>query len=285
MIEILSWNIQVGLGVDGRHDLARIAREIAAMGDPDVICLQEVCRFMPSLDGAGADQVAELGRLFPGHEPVFGPAFESRREGGGPYRQLGNLIFSRLPVLSVLRHTLPRPAAAGIKHMPRQAVEICVSVGSTPLRVITTHLEYHSPAQRRAQVERLCALQREALENLAAPPLALSEGPYAPIPRPADCVVCGDFNMVVGDSEYQLMLSESSAGEPLYCDAWPTVKGGEPHQETCGIFDSEQWPKGPHCRDFFFVAPQLSRHLCGFEVNRETDASDHQPLSIRLEFS
>ena len=285
MIEILSWNIQVGLGVDGRHDLARIAREIAAMGDPDVICLQEVCRFMSSLDGSGADQVAELSRHFPDHEPVFGPAFESRREAGESYRQLGNLILSRLPVLSVLRHPLPRPAAAGIKHMPRQALEICVSAGPRPLRVITTHLEYHSPAQRRAQIERLCALQREALDNLAAPPMVLNEGPYAPIPRPADCVVCGDFNMVVADTEYRLMLSESSAGAPLYCDAWPAVKGDESHHATCGIYDSAQWPEGPHCRDFFFVAPQLKGRLKGFVVNAETDASDHQPLAIRLDIS
>src|SRR5690606_24887959 len=93
VMEILSWNIQCGRGVDGRVDLARIARTIRAFGDPDVICLQEVARGMAELGGGGGlDQVAELGRLFHGYELVFGPALDRRGKAGGPRRQYGNLI-------------------------------------------------------------------------------------------------------------------------------------------------------------------------------------------------
>ncbi len=283
MIEVLTWNIQCGLGVDGQHDLGRIAHAITAMGDPDVICLQEVCRFMPALDRQGADQVAVLSQLFPDHEAVFGPGIECRRAAGGPYQQIGNLILSRLPVENVIRHALPRPAHPGIKHMPRQALDVSVLAGQIPFRVVTTHLEYHSPVQRRSQVERLRTLQREALDNLTAPPLFVADGPYAPIPRPANCVVCGDFNMVVDDDEYRLMLAEAPAGDALFKDAWPVVRDGVPHDPTCGLYDREQWPQGPHCRDFFFVTPALGRHLTGFEVDPDTAASDHQPLLIRLD--
>jgi endonuclease/exonuclease/phosphatase family metal-dependent hydrolase len=283
MIEILTWNIQCGLGVDGRHDLAHIARVIAALGDPDVICLQEVCRFMPALDADGADQVALLTTLFPAHEAVFGPGVECRRTAGGPYQQIGNLILSRLPVESVLRHALPRPAHAGVKHMPRHALEVSLSAGRIPFRVVTTHLEYHSAVQRRAQVDRLRALQIEALDNIAAPPLTLADGPYAPIPRPEHCVLCGDFNVVLGDDEYDRLLAETPAGERVFQDAWPLARPGAPHDPTCGLFDRRQWPQGPHTRDFFFVTPALGREVVGFEVDCATDASDHQPLLLRLD--
>ena len=44
MIQILSWNIQNGEGVDGKISLNRIADTIFSMATPDVICLQEVSR-------------------------------------------------------------------------------------------------------------------------------------------------------------------------------------------------------------------------------------------------
>ncbi|MGH6948218.1 MAG: endonuclease/exonuclease/phosphatase family protein [Kiloniellales bacterium] len=285
MIEVLSWNIQCGLGVDGRHDLVRIAGTVRALGDPDVICLQEVCRFMPALDGEGADQVAALARLFPSYEALFGPGLEWRPAPAGDYRQIGNLILSRLPVESVSRHVLPRPAHQGVKHMQRQALEVTLRVGESSFRVMTTHLEFHSERQRRAQVERLRVLQREALDNHAAPPLPVAEGPYAQLPRPADCVLCGDFNLVVDDEEYRLMLAEDGGAGPLFRDAWTLARGDEPHQPTCGLFDREQWPQGPHCRDFFFVTPGLAPALAAFAVDVATAASDHQPLSLRLDIA
>ena len=58
-MEIVTWNIQCGLGCDGTTDLARIARVLRAMGEADVICLQEVSRHDPAIAG-GADQAAEL---------------------------------------------------------------------------------------------------------------------------------------------------------------------------------------------------------------------------------
>lgn len=57
MTAILTWNIQCGLGCDGRVDLARIARVAQTMGEADVLCFQEVARNDPEIAG-GADQVA-----------------------------------------------------------------------------------------------------------------------------------------------------------------------------------------------------------------------------------
>ena len=44
MIQVLSWNIQNGEGVDGIISLERIADTIFNISTPDVICLQEVSR-------------------------------------------------------------------------------------------------------------------------------------------------------------------------------------------------------------------------------------------------
>ena len=68
MTKVLTWNIQCGLGVDGRVDLVRIADVIRTMADVDVICLQEVSRFNPELDGGQIAELAHDGPLPPRRE-------------------------------------------------------------------------------------------------------------------------------------------------------------------------------------------------------------------------
>ena len=125
MTQILSWNIQNGKGVDDTISLARIASVIKEMGDPDVICLQEVSRHMPLGNGerASPDQVAEISDLFPDHEAMFGPAVEGSSAEGAPRWQFGNVTLTRLPVLSAFQHALPQPSEPGLRHMARQAIE------------------------------------------------------------------------------------------------------------------------------------------------------------------
>lgn len=276
MIEILTWNIQCGLGMDGRVDLGRIADVVQAFGSPNVICLQEVCRFMPELDGSGADQVEILAAAFPGTTPIFGAAIE---RGGSSF---GNLILSRLPVVQAFRHPLPQPADPQVRHMPRQATEVTVTSARGPLRIVTTHLEFHSERQRQAQMRRLRSLHAEIAENERTPGVTPPDGPYAAIPRPAGCVICGDFNMVAGDAVYTETVSPFADGTPDLLDAWRRFHPGTPHDPTCGIFDTAQWPQGPHCRDFFFVTPDVAARIETLAVNTETDASDHQPLRLVL---
>lgn len=282
-MEILSWNIQCGRGVDGRVDLARIARTIRAFGDPDVICLQEVARGMAELDGGGGlDQVAELGRLFDGYERVFGPALDRRGKAGGPRRQYGNLILSRRPVLQVFRHMLPRPAEPGLKHMPRQATEAVIESEAGPMRVVTTHLEFHSAEQRRAQIARLRALHQEVAANERAPADPTAGEPYATVPRPSTAVFCGDFNLEPGSPEYRMLLAPFDDGTPALIDTWTALYPDRPHDPTCGLFDSAQWPEGSHCRDFFFVTEDLIERLECAAVELDSAASDHQPILLRL---
>ena len=44
MTKIVSWNIQNGLGVDGKLSISRTAETIRELADADIICLQEVSK-------------------------------------------------------------------------------------------------------------------------------------------------------------------------------------------------------------------------------------------------
>ena len=273
MTAILTWNIQCGLGCDGVFDLARIARVARAMGDSDVLCLQEVSRHDPVF-GDGADQVAELQALFPEYEVFFGAGLDRLGEGRAR-REFGNLLLSRLKVAQVFRHLLPQPADGGIKHMQRQAIEAVVETPAGPLRVVTTHLEYYSAAHRAAQIDRLRALQAEVERNEASPAKP-ARSPYDPVPRPAALVLCGDLNFLPHEDEYRQLFA------PPLADAWRIARGDEPHPPSTGLFDRRQWAMGGHCRDYFAVTPDVASRIASIEMDAATDASDHQPLRLVL---
>src|SRR6185312_12162220 len=123
LMRVLTWNIQWGKGCDGVVDLTRIVATARAMGDPDVYCFQEVAENYPALDGGrGENQPATLQRLLPGYAMVWRPAIDRPASG----RRFGNIVFSRLPVLDVASHLLPRPVEPGVRSMQRHAVEVTV---------------------------------------------------------------------------------------------------------------------------------------------------------------
>lgn len=282
MTEILTWNIQTGRGVDGRVDLGRIVSIIKAMGDPDVICLQEICRFMPGLGGIGSDQVEILAAGFPGMAVTFGAAIDWPNKNGETRAAFGNMVLSRLAITQTFSHPLPQPPAPDVMHMPRQATEAVVETSTGPLRIVTTHLEYHAENQRLAQVARLRDLHQEIAANDCAGNAFPETGPYAAPARPASAVLCGDFNMVADDPVYRDMAAPFADDTPPLIDAWRHHRPEAPHDPTCGIFDREQWQQGPHCRDYFFVTPDVADRIEEMTVDQETDASDHQPVLLRL---
>ena len=277
-MRLLTWNIQCGLGCDGVTDLARTVAVAREMADADVFCFQEVSDNFARL-GGGADQPAQLAALLPGYLPAFRPAIETI-DGEGRVHRFGNMTLSRLPVLQIANHLLPWPGAASVRSMRRHALEVTVQTGFGPLRIVNTHLEFHSAGQRDAQIARLLDLQQEASTSPRAA-VARHNEPYGSQTLAASSLLCGDFNFDVSDPQHAAI--ETSARPGLnYRDAWGICRPGQKRAPTCGLYDHVQWSDGPDCRDFIFVTEDIGSRVRSVEVNGTTDASDHQPILIEL---
>jgi endonuclease/exonuclease/phosphatase family metal-dependent hydrolase len=277
-MRLITWNIQCGKGCDGVVDLARIVSTAMSLGDADVYCFQEVSDNFFSLDG-GIDQSGQLATLLPDHVPVFRPAVETI-DGEGKVHRFGNMTLSRLPVLQVAGHLLPWPRAREPRSMRRLALEVTVQASFAPVRIVNTHLEYYSAAQREAQLVRLLDLQEEASRHPRSTCISHVE-PYGSQTVAASSVLSGDLNFDVSDPQHTL-LQESSRPGLNYRDAWSIRYPDTPHQPTCGLYDRVQWQSGPDCRDFIFVTEDLAGRVRRIDVDGVTDASDHQPLLIEI---
>ena len=272
---LLQWNIQWCRGMDGRVDPARIARVAKQLCDPDVCCFQEVADNFDSLAGSSGEHQSEiLEDLFPGYEAHFAYAVDTP-DGRGGRRHFGNLILSRLPVRQVLRHSLPWPPEAGVPNMPRVAIEAVVEAPWGLASVVTTHLEFYSTMQRRAQVEHLVELQAEREQHSrTTPATTYKSGPFQPFARPAASILTGDFNMRPEDPEVARLLQ-------VYADAWSAANPGKPHPPTFGLYD-KQFASEPYCCDFVFISEDLRTRVMKTHIDSETKASDHQPVIVEF---
>jgi endonuclease/exonuclease/phosphatase family metal-dependent hydrolase len=277
-MRLLTWNIQCGKGCDGVVDLARIVAVAKSLADADVFCFQEVSDGFDALDG-GTDQSAQLAALLPDHRPVFRPAVETIDSQGRSHR-FGNMTLSRLPILQIAAHLLPWPRAGVARSMRRLALEVTVQAAFGPVRIVNTHLEFHSAAQREAQIMRLLDLQEEASANPLVP-AAKHTNPYTSQTAAVSSLLCGDFNFDVSDPQYQHLQSSARPGLK-YRDAWAICRPGQSHRPTCGIYDRAQWPDGADCRDFIFLSEDLADRVRSIEVDEATAASDHQPVFIEI---
>lgn len=279
-MKLVTWNIQWGLGCDGKVDIKRIVDTAKALSEADVFCFQEVSHGFAPHDG-GEDQPAILASLLPGHTPIFRPAVE-RRDDNGRLQVFGNMILSRLPVLEITSHMLPWPATE-CRSMQRQALEVIVEADLGPVRVTTCHLEYHSFEHRQAQVEHIRNVHENNEKRSGLSYRDTSAGPYRTLKAPVGSIVCGDFNLGPDDPLYAEMRKPFASGIPAFVDAWMVKHGEAPHAPTTGIADFKQWPQGPHCRDYIFVSENLADRITDLRVDVETIASDHQPVTITLQ--
>lgn len=284
-MKLITWNVQWCCGVDKRVDPARIVAEAKRLADFDVLCLQEIADNFPDprlAGSAGENQFAEFARLLPGYTAIPGIAADHPAEDGRR-RRFGNLILSRLPVKQVFRHLLPSPVDPGANGMPRIALEAVVVASFGELRVITTHLEWYSAKQRSAQVEELRAIYAEGHGHARHGTIVdTSGGPFTTYLRPAATVITGDFNLEPHDPLHARMGAPFADGTPPLFDAWELLHPGVPHPATFKVF--EKWVPGDpelHC-DFIFVSDELRSRVAGIRVDRQTQASDHQPVVLEL---
>lgn len=169
-LNVMSYNIHVGVGMDKKQDLARIA-EVIKRNHTDLVGLQEVDR---GVERTGrVDEIKELARLT-GMDYAF--AHNLDYQGG----QYGVAVLSRFPILAI-DHRL---YANRRERERRGFIRVEVEVGGRRLNFVTTHLDYQFEDGRVFETEQLLKV------------LADVRGPL---------VVSGDFNEEPRGGAYELM--------------------------------------------------------------------------------
>jgi endonuclease/exonuclease/phosphatase family metal-dependent hydrolase len=288
-MKLVTWNIQWACGVDGRVSPERIVEHARRLADFDVLCLQEVAAGFDALaHSRGEDLFAAFAALLPGFTAVDGAVVDLPGEHGR--RRFGNLLLTRLPLLRAQRHTLPWPLDTQAKTMPRGAIEATLDTPLGVLRVLTTHLEYHSVTQRAAQVEALRTLHHDAEQRHATQVRDTTLSPYHAVPDAVGTLLCGDFNFRPEDPLHARLQApfdgDGDGGKgppavPRLHDTWDVLHPGQPHAHTVGLYDQAQWPE-PFCCDFIYASEPLRPRLKRLVVEPQSQASDHQPLLLEL---
>jgi endonuclease/exonuclease/phosphatase family metal-dependent hydrolase len=289
-MKLVTWNTQWCCGLDGVVSPQRIVDGARAMGDFDVLCLQEIASGFDEMPGQPGDQPAEFQALLPDFHVFFGAAVDEFDDKGRRQR-FGNLIATRLPVSRVQHHPLPWPADPSVTSMPRMCTVVTLTSPELgALRVMTTHLEYYSAAQRLAQARAVRDLHVQACEQAATPPVADPLGsPFQPKLHTPQAILCGDFNMAASDPAYEALqepftdptLPAGGTPDKRLQDAWPLARPDRPHDATFRVFDRTYGPDPIAC-DFVFVSNALAPRVRRVEVDLKTQASDHQPVLIDL---
>jgi endonuclease/exonuclease/phosphatase family metal-dependent hydrolase len=277
-MRILSWNVQYGKSSDGSADFSHSLQHIKSLGDFDVICLQELGRNMAEYCRPDqSDHLLMTQSCFHEHHAVWGSGFSwPSQDADNDHRQeFGNISLVKSRLLDFRIHQLPQPATPGKEQMQRVAVETVVDSGMGPISIINTHLAYHDDAENQQQLEHLNHLEQERTAHQREPKRP-GIGTYQAKFLAAARILCGDFNFTPDTSQYRFQH------EANWGDAFTLRNDGAAHPPTCGIYDAAQWPQGEHCRDFFWLSPELQS--LQFKINVDTDSklSDHQPVMLEI---
>ena len=172
-LRIMSYNIHVGVGMDKKLDLERIA-EVINRERPDLVGLQEVDRGVKRTEGK--DQIAELAKLT---RMDFSFAHNLDYQGG----QYGVAILSRF----LIQHADHQKYENRRETERRGMLRVEVEVDGKKLNFVTTHLDYQYEDGRLFETEQL---------------LRLVGGVAGPL------IIAGDFNDEPKGSAYKLMRSK-----------------------------------------------------------------------------
>jgi len=287
-MKIVTYNIQYGIGLDGKYDLDRI---VNAVRGADVIALQEVTRGNPR--NGGVDMMAAIGAALPEYFALTGCNFEanfgSRVENGKAVMvsfELNNMILSRqAPWLS---RNISLPGSRGYETMSfqRGALEALIDTPIGPIRFYSTHLDHVSPDARGEQIrflkERVLNYPREggAMSGLAE--VGLPEPPC-----PEDFIIMGDFNMLPGSPEYEEMTGrgDHQFGKKLVAtNAVDAAARLEPGAEAMSWVDPENPDNVSKQKriDYIFTSASLAPKLKRVWVDTKATGSDHRPVCAEL---
>jgi endonuclease/exonuclease/phosphatase family metal-dependent hydrolase len=286
-MKFVSYNIQYGIGMDGRFDPERIAAEI---GDADIIALQEVTRGFHK--NGHVDLVARFEALFPDHFHVFGAPcdvfLDISQDGGRRVErrfQFGNMILSRWPILTTRHLLLPRSRTIGELNLQRGALEAVIDAPSGPLRAYSVHLDHVSPDEWLEQIRFL----KDRVLNFVAEGGAITgttDQGFDDPPLPEEFVMMGDFNMEPESPEYIAMVGRADRfyGRALRANQ-PVDVLGRAGKLT---LESYSWAEPPgdgpqkmHL-DYCFMSAGLAERVTDCFVDLDALGSDHFPVGVEI---
>jgi endonuclease/exonuclease/phosphatase family metal-dependent hydrolase len=169
-IRVMTYNIHVGVGMDKKLDLARVAGVINAQ-HPDLVGLQEVDRGVERTQRI--DEIAELAKLT---KMDYAFAFNLKYQGG----QYGVAILSKSPILATDHHLYLNTREAERRGFIRAEVRIDGKL----VNFVTTHLDYQYEDGRVYEAQQLLT----ALKDVKGP-----------------LIVVGDFNDIPSGEASALM--------------------------------------------------------------------------------
>ena len=281
-LECVTYNIQYGIGMDGRYDLARIAGEVRGA---DVIALQEVSRNNPQ--NHGHDMVAEIAALMPEYFYLFGAPYQtdmgSAVEKGravNRHFEFGNMVLSKTPLIASRNILLPRSRSLNVLNLQRGALEVIIATPAGPLRFYSVHLDHTSVAERLAQIAFLMRMALDyRLDGGAVTGLASTGFPELPVPD--DFLLMGDFNMDPESPEYVAMTGplDPEYGRQLNARFVSDVSPGTGGEASW--YDPED-KLAPRRLDYIFASVGIARRISGARVDQSASGSDHRPVWVTL---
>lgn len=169
-LRVMTYNIHVGIGMDKKLDLQRIA-DVINRERPDLVGLQEVDRGVRRTEGK--DEIAELAAMT-GMHFAFAPNLDYQ---GGKY---GVAILSRWPIKDTMHRLFQNKREAERRGM----LKVEVDAGGRRVSFVTTHLDYQFEDGRLFETEQL---------------LKFLNGVKGPL------IVVADLNDIPDGSAYKLM--------------------------------------------------------------------------------
>ena len=171
-IRVMTYNIHVGIGMDKKLDLQRIA-EVINKEKPDLVGLQEVDRGVQRTQRI--DEIVELSKLT---RMEYAFAFNLPYQGG----QYGVAILSRFPIRAT-EHRLYK----NLREAERRGfIRAEVRIDGRVVHFVTTHLDYQHDDGRLFEAQQMLAFLSDV------------KGPL---------IVVGDFNDIPAGDTYKLMRS------------------------------------------------------------------------------
>ena len=153
----MTYNIHVGVGMDKKLDLQRIA-DVINQEQPDLVGLQEVDRGVKRTEGK--DEIAELAAMTRMNF-AFAPNLDYQ---GGKY---GVAILSRLPIKNTAHQMFENKREAERRGM----LKVEVDVGGRKVNFVTTHLDYQFEDGRLFETKQLL----KSLEGVKGPLIIVAD--------------------------------------------------------------------------------------------------------------